>query len=117
METRDRLEEDERERMVLVTLLNDRKAGYELFRTERYVPFLADLDPRYVGPADRVRRLGAIQTEWEALIPEIQDVQSNLLDVEDQEDLTLEVLHDLRLRRGCTCCNIALRGNGQRYLN
>lgn len=103
------LEAGDRERQGLVQELNERKGARELFKEEQLDHILGNVD---ISVTDMKQRVEKILAECEKMMPEIWHVQQSLIDVVDEENELLEELHELRLRRGCTCCNAALRRFG-----
>ncbi|KAH8904302.1 hypothetical protein BR93DRAFT_970845 [Coniochaeta sp. PMI_546] len=59
--------------------------------------------------ATSVENAREIRAELEALKSEIDRANTDMVLAEDQQKRLLEELHKLRLRRGCICCNTALR--------
>ena len=106
IETRDRLEEEDKKRRDLGSKLKAKQVEYIAFEEQRQSDFRDNAD---VECADWLERQKTMYLDAHNLVVGIEWLMTEISEVEAQEDTTLAELHDLRLRRGCTCCNKALR--------
>ena len=102
-----RLQAEDQERLVLELEVTTIKAELNSLRNTLLAKLLSQNEA--LGSQLEQKLEQETVEEAEDMIARVEHLERGVLDARDQETKTLDQIHEQRLRRGCKCCNEAIR--------